>query len=200
MGEERTRRRVYECFARILEYPGSDLREAAREVRELVAATDRETSARLEAFVAFVERTPLQQVQEVYTGMFDLDAACHPYVGYHLFGDSYKRSVLLLGLKERCRARGIDPGVELPDHLAVVLRLLASVAKPGESRELIEDALLPALASMLRSEADGQPAGEGDPATTAEPEGGERRVLVYRRVLEALKAVLEREVAAGVPA
>ncbi len=200
MAEDRTSRRVYECFARILEYPGSDCREAAREVRELVAATDREASARLEAFVGFVEGAPLPQVQEVYTGMFDLDAACHPYVGYHLFGDSYKRSVLLLGLKERCRAHGIDPGVELPDHLAVVLRLLASVAEPGESRELIEEALLPALGSMLRSDADGPPAGEGDPAATAEPEGGERKVLVYRGVLEALQAMLEREVAAGVPA
>ena len=184
----------------MLEYPRADLIAAVHECRALAAAASPEAAAELAAFGDFVERTPLQQVQEVYTGMFDLDAACHPYVGYHLFGDSYKRSVLLLGLKERCRARGIDPGVELPDHLAVVLRLLASVAESGESRELIEDALLPALGSMLRSEEDGQPAGEGDPAVTAEPEGGERKVLAYRGVLEALKAVLEREVAAGVPA
>lgn len=174
-------RRILGLFAEILEYPGARLARAVQECEALVASRNAEAGALLGRFRAFVEEAPLARLEEVYTGTFDLDAACHPYVGYHLFGESYKRSVFLLGLKERYTARGFAAGSELPDHVAVLLRFLATTDDAGLAAELVGEALLPALDRMT---------GTGEGQSPKE----------YQRVLQALRLVLQREPCpAGLP-
>ncbi len=101
----------------------------------------------LRAFRAYVEATGLAALEETYSGFFDLNPLCHPYVGYHLFGETYKRSVFLLGLKERAGGFASD-GAELPDRVSVVLRFLARSADETLNRELVDEGLLPALERM----------------------------------------------------
>jgi nitrate reductase delta subunit len=204
------RKRTFALFAEMLEYPRADLRAAVRECQQLVAPASPEAAAQLGAFGDFVERTPPGRLEEVYTGTFDLDAACHPYVGFHLFGDSYKRSAFLLGLKERCRKFGVPAGSELPDHIAVVMRLLAACKDAGEARGITLEALLPALEKMLGPDAAQGPAEAGAPAgaqgergEAAGPPAGSREeseALAYRGVLRALRLVLEREAAVAATA
>ncbi|MBI3962458.1 MAG: molecular chaperone TorD family protein, partial [Deinococcus sp.] len=97
-------------------------------------------------------------------------------VGYHLFGESYKRSIFLLELKKHYQAEGLDTGSELPDHLAVLLRFLANNCQAGLVDEIIHEALLPALAKM---------AGENS------EEDREQR-HEYRLLLKALTLVLRQ--------
>lgn len=173
--------RVLRLFAQILEYPQAGLIGAVRECQALASMTSPQAAALLGQFAAFVEKAPLGRLEEVYTGSFDLDAACHPYVGYHLFGESYKRSVFLLGLKERYRAHGFDATDELPDHIAVMLNFLATCGDAALAGELIHEALVPALEPM---------AGQGD-AAEAQPKqrnGGRN----YQQVLQALRLVLQQ--------
>ena len=47
------------------------------------------------------------KLQEVYSGFFDLNSICHPYIGYQLFGENYKRSIFLVELKKAIAPRDL---------------------------------------------------------------------------------------------
>lgn len=174
--------RVFQLFAELLDYPRTTLTGVADECAALVAGRSAEAALLLREFESFAARTPLARLEEIYTGVFELDATCHPYVGYHLFGESYKRSAFLLGLKERYRPYAVECGVELPDHLAVMLRFLAVNADLTEAEEIIGEALHPALRKMLKSKDEEPP----DPDIPKPPARGDE----YRRALQALRSVL----------
>ncbi len=175
-------RQLFGLFAQLLGYPDDHLAVTAGEAAALAAQLSPEAAAALRQFQAFATATPLTRVEEIYIGVFELDAACHPYVGYHLFGESYKRSAFLLGLKDRYRPYGLTYGVELPDHLSVVLAFLAVNRDPCEAEVLIGEAVQPTLHKMLASKDEEPP----DPAIPAPPPKGGP----YRAVLEALSQIL----------
>ena len=182
MTSEPNQVRIFTLFAKLLDYPWTPLTGVARECAELVAESSPRAAAYLQEFEAFVNRTPHSRLEEIYTSAFELNAACHPYIGYHLFGESYKRSIFLLGLKERYRLYNIDCGVELPDHLAVMLRFLAVNQDVAETDGVIREALHPALCKMLKDKVADAPG----PGTLKQPgRDGE-----YKRLLHALRAVL----------
>lgn len=177
-------RLLYGLFAELLGYPQPRLAAAADEAAAAASALSSAAAERLRAFQAFAARTTLARVEEIYTGVFELDAVCHPYVGYHLFGESYKRSAFILGLKDRYRPHGLTYGVELPDHLAVILSYLAANQDAGEAEVLIAEAVRPALRRMLARKEEEEPP---DPAIPEPPPKGGP----YRDVLEALGAILQ---------
>ena len=176
-------RRLYGLFAELLGYPSQRLAIAAGEAAALASPISPAAAALLREFAAFAARTPLLGIEEIYTSVFELDAVCHPYVGYHLFGESYKRSSFILGLKDRYRPYSLSYGVELPDHLAVILSFLAVNDDPCETEVLIVEALHPSLQRMLATKEDEEPP---DPAIPKPPPKGGP----YRAPLEALGLVL----------
>ncbi len=50
----------------------------------------------LHEFHDFVEHASPACLEELYTGAFDLQAVCSPYVGDQLFGNSYKRGLFMI--------------------------------------------------------------------------------------------------------
>jgi len=98
------RAQILGLFADILDYPAPGLAEKAGECAALIGAAQPEAVALMENFHRFAEETPLGRLQEVYSGFFDLNSICHPYIGYQLFGENYKRSILLIELKKAYRA------------------------------------------------------------------------------------------------
>lgn len=187
-------RRTYHLFADLLDYPRPGLAEAARECEALVSPGHPEAAELLGEFAAWVRATPLGRVEETYTGAFDLGASFCPYVGHHLFGERYERSAFMLELKERYRARGVDAGGELPDHLAPLLRYLAARDDAEPAGELVGEALLPALAKILGESGSGGRGAEGqEPREVEGARPGERLANPYRRVLQALELVLGQQ-------
>jgi nitrate reductase molybdenum cofactor assembly chaperone NarJ/NarW len=151
------RAQVLGLFADILDYPAPGLAGKAAECAALIGAAQPEAVALLESFRGFAEENSVEKLQEIYSGFFDLNSICHPYVGYQLFGENYKRSAFLLGLKKAYRAEGFEASVsEIPDRLSLVLRFVAH-SKGGEDiDELLNRGLLPALARMTtKPESDG---------------------------------------------
>jgi nitrate reductase delta subunit len=142
-------KRVLALLADLLDYPCAGLAGKAAECERLVARLVPAAGEPLSAFRAYLEATPLADLEETYSGFFDLNPLCHPYVGYHLFGETYKRSVFLVGLKKRYAAHGfsVDPA-ELPDRVSVMLRFVATSADETLGRELLEEGLAPALERM----------------------------------------------------
>lgn len=198
MGRRAAERRLYGLFAQLLEYPRGDVAEAARACQALLAHDHAEAAVLVAEFAAAAAGAPPGRLEELYSATFDLDAICHLYVGYHLFGESYKRSALLVGLKQRYRAAGLDPGSELADHVAVLLRYLSVLEDAGLARELVGEAMLPALDRMTRKNEGGERPDEHAeelPDERPEPADAADDREAYRRLVRALRLVLERQTA-----
>jgi nitrate reductase delta subunit len=169
---------VFQLFAALVDYPKMGLGALAREAGALVAASSPDAARLLAAFANFADEIPLGRLEEIYTGVFELNALCHPYVGYHLFGETYKRSVFLLGLKERYAVQDFAVEPELPDHLTAMLRFLSVCDDLDTMDECVADALLPALEKMIAPDSAGEPASEASAA--------------YCGLLQALQLVLQK--------
>jgi nitrate reductase delta subunit len=144
-----TRPQIYHLLSTLLEYPRPSLLESARECARLLAQESPEAAAQIVRFLTLAEQTQPGQLEEIYTGTFDINPTCTIYAGYQLFGESYKRGEFLVRLKEKYRQWDFFEGNELADHLAVLLRFLGRLdPKETLARELIEDCLAPALEKM----------------------------------------------------
>lgn len=141
--------RMNRLFADILDYPTPALADRVEELLPLIAGAHGKATQLLQQFRGFVEETSPEKLEEIYTGTFDLQPLCSPYIGYQLFGEEYRRGMFMARLREHYRSSGFAAGDDLPDHLCVILRFLAS-REPGEvERELITDCMIPALGKML---------------------------------------------------
>jgi len=159
------RTKVLELFADILDYPAPGLADKAAECAALVGRVQPQAAKLLAIFRDFAEEHPLGKLQEVYSGFFDLNSICHPYIGYQLFGENYKRSVFMVELKKSYRAEKFEePADDVPDRLSTVLRFAAHSS--GEDvDDLVSKGVLPALERMTtkpETEADSHGHGHAD--------------------------------------
>ncbi|TAM61061.1 nitrate reductase molybdenum cofactor assembly chaperone [bacterium] len=143
------------CFADLLEYPGADLQER---VRRLSSTFGPEPD--VEGAVNALGGEPLARVQERYTTTFDLSPVCCPYVGYHLFGESFKRGALMSMLRQTYAAQAFTlPEWDLPDHLSAIVRFAAVCEDDELAREIAIDLIAPALRTMIAALDGGNPYG-----------------------------------------
>lgn len=104
------------------------------------------------AFSVFVERIQgltLGEWEELHTCTLDLNPPAAPYLGFQMWGESYKRGSFMAHLNYRIKELEIDTDGELPDHLIPVLRYLETASARGRnpSAELLE-VLAPAVVKM----------------------------------------------------
>lgn len=175
--------RIFVLFAEILQYPGPGMpgmKDVAKECEALLATRHPQAAALLAEFLATTEGMPKARLEEEYTRIFDMNPDSSPYVGYHLFQDSYKRSLFLVELKRRYREQGFPlDQKELPDHLCLILRFLAESKDDELNRELIEEAVIPSLDQIVKkNEKSAQPA---------------EKLGAYQSVLEALRLILQQQ-------
>ena len=135
-------------FSTLLSYPGQGVREVASECVVALQQTSSEGTAALEAFVQFLDANEVTRIEEAFTGTFDLQSLCHPYVGYQLCGESQQRTMFMIKLQELYKEYGFVSGNELPDHLTEVLRFIGSISNLECRQEIIQDGILPALAKI----------------------------------------------------
>jgi nitrate reductase delta subunit len=164
VSDQPTARRIWELFAELLDYPRASPVEMLEECRTLTREMSRDAESSLAGFQGIAETTSLGRLQEEYTRAFDMDESHSLYVGYHLLGESYKRSALLLEFKERYRAHGLEVAGELTDYLPVVLRFLAMCDDQNLTDEIVGEAIWPMLEMIVKQdrEPDDVPAEEED--------------------------------------
>ena len=141
----------YENLAAVLEYPGEGILERLSACLGLLREDYPEAARRLEKFENYSASVSPDSLRELYTVTFDLNPVCTLDVGYHVFGESYKRGAFLAGLQRSLREHGLEAGAELPDHLTVVLKLLARIESGEDRSALVELILVPALARMKKA-------------------------------------------------
>jgi nitrate reductase delta subunit len=142
---------TYLLFAQLLEYPTLAIGEQVGMCVELLADACQPAGELLSKFREVVDRKPIEWLEEIYTSTFDLQGVCYPYIGHHLFGESYKRSWFMARLNEGYLENGFDVGKELPDHVAVVLHFLALGLGDSFSQVLQDEGLKPAVNKMYQA-------------------------------------------------
>ncbi|MBQ0895226.1 nitrate reductase molybdenum cofactor assembly chaperone [Micromonospora sp. U56] len=127
------RAKLFQLAALLLTYPDSDLVEAGDTLSAAAARIEHPHLRRLfDEFLTWLRGTEPIEVQQHYVQTFDLRRRSGLYLTYYLHGDTRKRGMALLILKQRYRAHGLRlADGELPDLLPVVLEFAAAVG-PGD--------------------------------------------------------------------
>ena len=146
----------YEDLAALFDYPEADYPARVRKAYDLLADRYPLATAELQAFMEAAEiegetysAETLDEIQEIFTRSFDVQAITTLGIGYVMFGDDYKRGELFVNLSREYADVGIDCGTELADHLPTVLRLIARWQDEELVKELVEEVLHPALHQMV---------------------------------------------------
>lgn len=120
-------RTAWQLCSLLLDYPSETLIGQL----ELIEATAGQLPASLHEPVcrltAYLRATPLGRLQRDYVETFDHTRRGCLYLTYFSCGDTRRRGVALVELKQAYRRAGVELAVdELPDHLGVVLEFGAS--------------------------------------------------------------------------
>ncbi|MCP3771178.1 nitrate reductase molybdenum cofactor assembly chaperone [Streptomyces sp. MAR25Y5] len=122
----------------LLGYPDDGFAEHLALARRAAGALPDPVAGPLLRFTAHAERTAPADLAAAYVATFDHRKRCCPYLTYYAHGDTRKRGMGLLKLKQTYTAAGWRlADDELPDHLAVVLEFAA--ADPAEGARLLTD-------------------------------------------------------------
>lgn len=134
---------MYSAYANAFRYPAIGLAEQLE--AEACSLSDPYTRVSLLAFLELIRQLSLGEWEELYTRTWDLDPLVAPYIGFHIWGEDYRRGNFLARLQTAYRSSGMGVDSELPDHLVSILRYLNQTVEP--MIDLVE-VLQPALAKM----------------------------------------------------
>ena len=136
-------------LATLADYPQKDFVGKVQEIQLFLDNHFPEAGIILKPFTQFVSTASLDEIQQLHTRTFEVQAITTLDLGYLLFGDDYKRAELLVNLSREHTAAGNDCGLELADHLPNVIRLVASMEDMAAGRELAEKLVCPGLKKMI---------------------------------------------------
>lgn len=139
----------YHLLAAMFDYPKADYPERVADVREYLATRYPEAAAEVNRFADLLPADDLMKMQELFTRSFDVQAITTLDVGYVLFGDDYKRGILLANLNREHRHAGVDTGTELADYIPNLLQLMAAIEDEEVLHDLAYAILGPALLEMI---------------------------------------------------
>jgi nitrate reductase molybdenum cofactor assembly chaperone NarJ/NarW len=140
-----SQREQLEAVAALFTYPRTDYAVAT----ESAVACAGSAAPALIKFARDIAAIPLGGLQELYTTSFDLSPVCALDLGWHLFGEDYKRGLFLARMRRELRVHNIPETSELPDHLSRALLLLARMA-PSQAEEFACAVVAPAVERMLQ--------------------------------------------------
>jgi nitrate reductase assembly molybdenum cofactor insertion protein NarJ len=139
----------YELLAPLFEYPGAAFPQRVADIQDYLRGRYTDAATALDRFADLLPADDLEAMQELFTRSFDVQAATTLDVGYVLFGDDYKRGILLANLNREHRTASIDTGTELGDYIPNLLRLMAVIEDEEVLHDLAYAILGPALQEMI---------------------------------------------------
>ncbi|MDT0393535.1 MULTISPECIES: nitrate reductase molybdenum cofactor assembly chaperone [Streptomyces] len=116
----------------LLAYPDERFEQRLALAARVAATLPEPVAHPLLRFTAHAGRTAGADLATAYVATFDHRKRCCPYLTYYAHGDTRKRGLALLRLKQTYAAAGRRlTDDELPDHLAVVLEFAATDPAAG---------------------------------------------------------------------
>ena len=141
----------YSTLASLFSYPEKELAKTVVEIRTIIINNYPENKENIDAFLSFIEETPIEKQSEYFIRTFDVQALCYLDIGYILFGEDYKRGEFLVNMRNEHNKANNDCGSELADHLPNMLKLLPKIADRNFAEELAYCIMIPALKEMLKN-------------------------------------------------
>ncbi len=108
-------------------------------------------------FLTQIESLSLSEHEELYTSTLDLTPLAAPYVGYQIWGESYKRGEFMAQLSHEMKVHQIDLEGELPDHLRPILQYLSATPSPLQELTEVLDQAVKAMQKSLKKIEDNNP-------------------------------------------
>jgi len=141
-------------YAKAFQYPSPGQIEGLN--TEIQNINDAPGGKALARFVKALMALSLSEQEELYTRTLDLSPLSAPYVGYHIWGESYKRGEFMAALNKELMSYEINLEGELPDHLLPILRYLQADPSPPmpELMEILDQALGLMIKSLKKGEED----------------------------------------------
>ena len=164
--------KVMNAFSRLLSYPGEHTAQAAELLYVVLQGEIPSAASDLSQFGAFLEQHETWEIEEAFTGTFDVNPACALEVGWHLFGEEYARGMFLVRMREEMRKYGLQESVELPDHISHVMAVVAAMPE-AKAAKFVRACVQPAVVKMNDALA--------------------KRDTPYRHVICSLTAVIEQK-------
>ena len=169
-----------------LQYPDGALLRDLPVLRAAVSGLRSEGSAPLTGLLDHLADTPADVLAADYVATFDLSRRHALHLTYFTHGDTRKRGLALLRIKQTYRRFGyVLDDTELPDHLSVVLEFAATVDADTGTRLLQEHrAGLELLGLALREAGSPYAAATSAVSATLPPLRGSVREAVARLAAE----------------
>jgi nitrate reductase delta subunit len=128
---------AWQAQSLLLAYPGDEPAGRLDLLRDVAAAVGPRVGEPLLRFLDYATSTAPEELAAEYVATFDHRKRCCLFLTYYAYGDTRKRGMALLRLKNVYAAAGLRlTDDELPDHLAVMLEF-AATAGPTAGRALL---------------------------------------------------------------
>ncbi len=119
-------RATWACASWLIGYPGPELLAQLPTIRAVARSVPGRAGVALGEAVAALAGNDLIELQEAYVDTFDTRRRGCLYLTYFSQGDTRRRGMALVRIKQDFRRAGVELGDdELPDHLGVVLEFAA---------------------------------------------------------------------------
>jgi nitrate reductase molybdenum cofactor assembly chaperone NarJ/NarW len=139
--------KILNALSKLLSYPDDNTVQTAELLYVLLMDELPEAASAASTFGSFVEQHELDEVEEAFTRVFDVNPTCALEVGWHLFGEEYARGMFLVRMREELRKYDLPESVELTDHLCHVLAIVAAMPE-DEAARFVKACVQPAVAKM----------------------------------------------------
>jgi nitrate reductase molybdenum cofactor assembly chaperone len=143
----RTGNPLYLHLGHLFRYPDEEYLQHLDHVAQALAKG--EVKEMLEPLRSFVAHSDFTELEELFTRTFAMNPLTCLEVGWHLYGEDYKRGEFLVKMRQALAQYDLPESEELPDHMSHCLQLLAYM-EPQEAPVLAEGYLLPALKKILK--------------------------------------------------
>ncbi|MDP6051464.1 MAG: molecular chaperone TorD family protein, partial [Candidatus Latescibacteria bacterium] len=101
----------------------------------------------MQTFYHFIIENRLEEIEESFTRLFDMNPSCCLEIGWHLYGEDYQRGMFLVNMRQSLAEEQLEETVELPDHLSHCLRLFTRL-EPEDAEIFSQKYLQPAIAKI----------------------------------------------------
>ncbi|MGI8751432.1 MAG: nitrate reductase molybdenum cofactor assembly chaperone [Acidimicrobiales bacterium] len=126
---------VFKVASALLGYPDTAALLGRPQLASAVGhLRDSPTRGHLRCFLDWADRIEPTAAAAHYVETFDLRRRCCLYLTYYTHGDTRKRGMALLALKDRYRRAGLNlESADLPDYLPIMLEFAAIAPDDGDA-------------------------------------------------------------------
>ncbi len=142
------RQAVLQHLAYIFSYPQSEYKDRVEAVYQWFRRKPR-LNQHIRPFAEFIRNQTMEAIEEQFTRTFDMRPSTCLEIGWHLYGEDYKRGQFLVKMRQALAEHGVAETIELPDHLSHCLMLLAALPE-DEAKIFFRDYLKPAMQRILQ--------------------------------------------------